>query len=392
MLSAADVPFWRQQQQQQQKHKDDENNNKTNDSGNNSNGQKNKNKTKNNKGGGISKQAIGEGIRRCVQYGYHPVWMWVTDDMWLLAQSFLPALKDAFGPMDVVLDCWAWYVDSQNPGWYPHRDRSSTSAFYPFPHEREVPTQCPVAGGGADEAGDASSSPSSAAAAVASSQKNSNSDASSSMTTTSTSASASTTTTTYHIPGYITCWVPLTDVNPESGCLYCLPADRDIGYRGTGEKSLEDYMVDPRLYRALPSDGCVLFSHRLLHWGSRPSALAKNPRMSLFFAIAQSDFEAPCFDRRKFLYHNSSNSKKNSDDGRKTNDQDRYKLPPIGLRVALVAGHRLIYSTHVPLTEADALTMWHLFMLQKNEGAFHASYVDKVKRSPAYKKFIAPTL
>ena len=79
---------------------------------------------------------------------------------------------------------------------------------------------------------------------------------------------------------YVTCWVALSDATPENSCLYCVPAAADPGY-AAGDRDDVDPLTRAlggnkesyQLIRALPCEagGAVVFTHRLIHWGSRSS-------------------------------------------------------------------------------------------------------------------------
>jgi len=100
-------------------------------------------------------------------------------------------------------------------------------------------------------------------------------------------------------PKYHTAWIALSDATVHNSCLYVIPAKHDPGYlRG-------DSQADDPLHTALKSDsavqairavpldagGALIFSHRLMHWGSRGSASCAEPRVSLSFGCSGSGFE-----------------------------------------------------------------------------------------------------
>ncbi|KIY95751.1 hypothetical protein MNEG_12210 [Monoraphidium neglectum] len=107
---------------------------------------------------------------------------------------------------------------------------------------------------------------------------------------------------------YTTAWVALTDAEPGNSCLYVVPSYADPGYR-EGDPEEED-APDP-LTRALdtkesyqhiralpcPAGAAVLFTHRIIHWGSRGRPGHPTPRISLSFGCADDAYEAPYFDR-----------------------------------------------------------------------------------------------
>ena len=108
-----------------------------------------------------------------------------------------------------------------------------------------------------------------------------------------------------HFPKYASIWVGLANATPESSCLYCLPVDADAGvdagyYDGDDEdvspldKALAGHKERFQDIRALPvaDGGALLFSHRLLHWGSRGIRGAA-PRISISFGFSDPSFEKP---------------------------------------------------------------------------------------------------
>ena len=132
---------------------------------------------------------------------------------------------------------------------------------------------------------------------------------------------------TFHSDGvakYVTQWVALTDASPENSCLYVIPKQCDPGYingddvdddnggdgdggdekRHTGSDPLQRALSTKESYqniRALPrrAGQSVLFTHRILHWGSRgnPNASATTgPRIAISFVCSDPTFEAPYLD------------------------------------------------------------------------------------------------
>ena len=93
--------------------------------------------------------------------------------------------------------------------------------------------------------------------------------------------------------------------------------------------------VDTQEIRSLPcqAGGLICFSHRLIHWGTKPNPYgAAPPRVALSFAAASDDFEKPHL-HRKYL-----------------------PIPPLAQRIALVSAQILSYSHVVdPGPQAAAL-------------------------------------
>lgn len=92
------------------------------------------------------------------------------------------------------------------------------------------------------------------------------------------------------VPSVLTLWIPLTDVTTEHSCIYVVPAPYDAGfYRGEKEVLRTDFRLQD--IRALPAKaGSVLgWSSHLIHWGSRSSAFAETPRMSVTMYFQRRD-------------------------------------------------------------------------------------------------------
>ncbi|HEY9676994.1 MAG TPA: SAM-dependent methyltransferase [Drouetiella sp.] len=100
-------------------------------------------------------------------------------------------------------------------------------------------------------------------------------------------------------PNTLNVWVALTNATPDNGCIYILPGSRDENYE-PGDTLSRD-VRDLQNIRALPANaGDVLaWTESLLHWGSRSSKRAKNPRVSLSFSFQRSDkhpYETPLYE------------------------------------------------------------------------------------------------
>jgi hypothetical protein len=164
---------------------------------------------------------------------------------------------------------------------------------------------------------------------------------------------------------YVTCWMALSDATPENSCLYCVPADADPGYffgdredvdpltRALGGKK-ENY----QLIRALPCEagGAVVFTHRLIHWGSRNSGdgggAPPPPRLSLAMAASDPGFEPPYFS------------------------PDLLPNPPLRLRVALAAAQMIAYYQRFDVSAPQLRLFRELYEMHQSE--FHPTYRQKV--------------
>ena len=154
---------------------------------------------------------------------------------------------------------------------------------------------------------------------------------------------------------YITHWIALADATPENSCLYVIPKACDLGYlQGDEEKEKDtnksdegslnnnDRLEDPlsralntkqsyQNIRALPRNAgqSVIFTHRILHWGSKgnPNALNNHPRVAISFVYSDTEFEAPYLSKELF----SKDSKGN------------WSYPSFETRLLLVCAQLLIY-------------------------------------------------
>uniref|UniRef100_A0A7S4JIH2 Phytanoyl-CoA dioxygenase n=1 Tax=Odontella aurita TaxID=265563 RepID=A0A7S4JIH2_9STRA len=149
---------------------------------------------------------------------------------------------------------------------------------------------------------------------------------------------------TFHNDGqakYVTLWLALSDATPENSCLYVIPKRCDPGYTdgdedGESEKADTDE-ADPlqralnskesyQNIRALPrcSGQAVLFTHRIMHWGSRGNADNEHssPRIAISFVSSDPSFEAPYIDPCCFTGS---------------------KIPPFEIRMLLCCAQLIIY-------------------------------------------------
>jgi hypothetical protein len=91
-------------------------------------------------------------------------------------------------------------------------------------------------------------------------------------------------------PKALTVWLPLTDATPLNGCIYLVPADRDLTYNTPDEDSPRFAHAD---IRALPAKaGSILcWNQAVLHWGSHSASRARHPRISMAFEFQRGDIE-----------------------------------------------------------------------------------------------------
>ena len=160
--------------------------------------------------------------------------------------------------------------------------------------------------------------------------------------------------------------------------MYVVPKSDDRGYyEEEAEKCPPSSLPDLKHVVAQPlmAGGMLTFSHRLLHWGSPPdqhrtvldddlvAGRVPRPRIALTFAMADPSFEQAYFEE-KYL-----------------------PLPPLALRMGLVAGQQVQYEHLEPLTKHQVAFYRRVFHSQKDY--FAAPYFDKISSAVqfmAYRK------
>ena len=106
---------------------------------------------------------------------------------------------------------------------------------------------------------------------------------------------------------YVTCWTALSPATPDNSCLYVIPKPHDPGYMKGDDDDNDNASPDP-LSRCLQSKtdyqnirACprspgesLVFTHRLIHWGSAGSKRSQSPpRIAISFVASSLDFESP---------------------------------------------------------------------------------------------------
>eukprot|EP00892_Ulva_mutabilis_P009175 jgi/Ulvmu1/662/UM010_0033.1 len=217
----------------------------------------------------VQLQHVGQGIEQLREAGWPPSFIMMFDEAWLLMHAVSHVMAKATGNA-ANMDMLAWRVDAAagEAGFSPHRDRQPDDAPASFRADGT--------------------------------------------------------------PRYATCWLALADATPDTGCLYAIPRSCDPGYKAGDSEAeavpdpLRQALPDKEAFqhvRALPAAAgeAVLFSHRVIHWGSAGSRAAPHPRVSISFGFSDDTFEAPYIPRQHL------------------------PLPPLRLRLALVAAQMLVY-------------------------------------------------
>lgn len=89
-------------------------------------------------------------------------------------------------------------------------------------------------------------------------------------------------------PKSLTIWIPFTEATPLNGCMYCVPAHRDPTYGAPNDWEQRFNLHDVRALPGRPGDS-FMWNQALLHWGSRSSDLATDPRISMAVEFQRSD-------------------------------------------------------------------------------------------------------
>jgi hypothetical protein len=160
---------------------------------------------------------IGDGVKRCIEFGLPAVFVWAYDEPWRCFQRVAPAISHFLGANYKALpNFWAWHVDPSRgeAGWAPHRDYSR---------------------GGLAEDGS---------------------------------------------PLSLTCWIALSEANPLNSCMYIVPAHLDPSYNKPDYSGPPLGPHIARALPAKPGD-YFIWNQAVLHWGGLSSEFAESPRMSM---------------------------------------------------------------------------------------------------------------
>eukprot|EP00931_Biecheleriopsis_adriatica_P046883 TRINITY_DN26975_c0_g1_i2.p1 TRINITY_DN26975_c0_g1~~TRINITY_DN26975_c0_g1_i2.p1 ORF type:complete len:418 (-),score=87.38 TRINITY_DN26975_c0_g1_i2:85-1338(-) len=181
---------------------------------------------------GPTMEALARGIEKLSSVGLPPQFLLAFDETWEVANEVSGVLEKLLGLRN-IMDFYVFNVKPGGVGWQLHRDRKGGSTL------------------GFSEGG---------------------------------------------LPEYTTIWIAITDASPKTSCIYVLPAYADPSYKDlAGDDSRLIVGYSHQHIRALPvqSGDVLLWSHRLLHWGSAAPPEATHSRKTLTFAMAAPGFEEP---------------------------------------------------------------------------------------------------
>lgn len=213
-----------------------------------------------------------DGVEQLVQSSYPASFIFLFDETWNLARSSRRLLETSTSN-SFHFDVLAWYIDEG--GFSPHRDRQPENVASSFHKDGEAK--------------------------------------------------------------FATHWIALTPATTSNSCLYMIPKDHDPGYtEGDGDEKDPLSLALPnkeafQRIRAMPRDSgqSILFTHRIIHWGSIKDAEA-DPRAAISFVCSDPSFEKPYIDPNYF-----------------TGD----KLPPFSIRLLLVCAQLIIYHQRFQLSK-----------------------------------------
>uniref|UniRef100_A0A6B2L1Y3 Phytanoyl-CoA dioxygenase n=1 Tax=Arcella intermedia TaxID=1963864 RepID=A0A6B2L1Y3_9EUKA len=247
----------------------------------------------------VQLQKLASSIIHLMQYGWPPSFINIYDEAWAVADQISSVLYAVTGNRP-NMDMLTWYIDPNKgqAGFSPHRDRQpddSPSSFRP----------------------DGS-------------------------------------------PKYATCWIPLTDACPDNSCLYVIPRGDDPGYFVGDDPDSDPMRValptkeSYQNIKCIPAEkgSAVIFSHRIIHWGSKGRKGYPVPRIAFSMATSSEDFEPAYFP------------------------QEHLPFPDFSLRVSLAGGQMLVYWDRFQFSNKQLKFYRSLFETEKSK--FHSSYRAKV--------------
>jgi len=170
-------------------------------------------------------------------------------------------------------------------------------------------------------------------------------------------------------PKYVSAWLALTAATTSNSCLYVMPRDDDEGYYGSSDDTSclkRDYLK--LIAQPLSAGDMLTFSHRLLHYGSKPLPDHGPDRVAFTSAFADKDFEVSYFDSH-FL-----------------------PFPPLGLRVGLTAGQSIQYEHLKSMDNHTVALFRRIFHSQKLYFEKISSAVQMIIFKNKQKKFSSKCL
>lgn len=187
---------------------------------------------------------------------------------------------------------------------------------------------------------------------------------------------------------YNTHWIALADANPENSCLYVIPKESDPGYmkgddppddvqndENSNAEDGEQPFSDPlsralstkqsyQNVRAIPRQAgqSLIFTHRILHWGSRGNkhALDVQPRIAISFVYSDLEFEAPYLSKESLVEDRNG----------------KWNCPRFSTRLLLVCAQLLIYYQRFNLSTPTLRACYDYCKARMDD--LHCDYRKKV--------------
>eukprot|EP00537_Pseudo-nitzschia_pungens_P003267 CAMPEP_0172360872 /NCGR_PEP_ID=MMETSP1060-20121228/4812_1 /TAXON_ID=37318 /ORGANISM="Pseudo-nitzschia pungens, Strain cf. cingulata" /LENGTH=507 /DNA_ID=CAMNT_0013082969 /DNA_START=119 /DNA_END=1642 /DNA_ORIENTATION=- len=289
---------------------------------------------------------VRQGVEALHKQNIPATFILLFDEAWHLACQSKRVLEKATHQKNVFnYDLLAWYIPPGSPGFSPHRDRQpddAPSTFHPDDQQAK----------------------------------------------------------------FVTNWIALSDATPENSCLYVIPKPYDPGYTAgdmddvadDDEDSNENGKAADPLHRALSTKEAfqhirclprkagqsVLFTHRIIHWGSQgdadddsdnngnggaASTGGVSPRIAISFVCSDPDYEAPLLaNHANYFSSNGSND-------------TAVRFPPLHIRLLLVCAQLLIYYQRFDL-EKSVIKACYDYCKQ------HEEELEETYRRKVYVEFV----
>lgn len=221
-----------------------------------------------------------DGIQRLSELNLPASFVFLFDEAWLLARIARTLLREStLETNEFQFDLLAWHVHGLGGGFSPHRDRQPDEVYTSF--------------GKGENSEDAK---------------------------------------------FVTLWIALSNAQPANSCLYMIPKGCDPGYlmgdNDDDKDPLHVALPNKQAFqrvRAMPREPgqSILFTHRIIHWGSQPDPENTDPRIAISFVCSDPSFEKSYLDLKHFTDS---------------------KLPPFHIRLLLVCAQLLIYYQRFELS------------------------------------------
>lgn len=177
-------------------------------------------------------ELLSNGINNLVMNNIPPTFIYCYEEAWDFISLYYRNLTDVSG--NFIGDIYAWKVNPQlqQSGWNIHRDRLYASKDMSFTSE--------------------------------------------------------------NYPKLLTTWIAMTPTNEDTSCMYFVNKkdDEENYYENKSEINISEMITKSQSISCSPGD-CIHFSHRVLHYGSKPKLETSPPRISMSFVMGDYSFEKP---------------------------------------------------------------------------------------------------